>query len=232
MSLDFSNFDNRNYETLGTREGYAEWAATYEDSVYDEMDVRLLERITSVRWPEVERAIDLACGTGRTGAWLREHGVERIDGIDLTPEMLEAAKRRGIYDTLKVGDITSTGLADGTYDLAIACLVDEHLADLGPLYREVARIVKPGGRFVIVGYHPHFIMTARMPTHFHRASGRPVAIETYVHLFSDHTTAARAAGLTLEEMHEGVLDDPWLARQPKWARFRNHPISFAQVWRR
>lgn len=232
MTLDFSKFDSRNYETLGARKGYAEWAATYEDSVYDEMDLRLLERITSVRWSEVGRAIDLGCGTGRTGAWLRGRGVRHIDGIDLTPEMVEAAKRRGIYDSLQVGDITSTGLADGTYDVAVACLVDEHLSDLGALYREVARIVQPAGRFVIVGYHPHFIMTAGMPTHFHRESGRPVAIETYVHLFSDHVAAARAAGLTLEEMHEGILDDAWLGRQPKWERFRNHPISFAHSWRR
>ena len=49
--------------------------------------------------------------------------------------------------------------------------------------------------YVLVGYHPHFIMAAGMPTHFDSASGEPVAIETHVHLLSEHTDAALAGGL-------------------------------------
>src|ERR671914_791999 len=48
--------------------------------------------------------------------------------------------------------------------LVPACLVDEHLPDLGPPYREAFRLARPGGYFVVVGYHPHFIMVSRMPT--------------------------------------------------------------------
>ena len=49
-----------------------------------------------------------------------------------------------------------------------------------------------------------------MPTHFKEADGEPVAIETYVHLFSDHVTAALAAGWQLAEMREQVIDDRWV----------------------
>src|SRR5215212_5496154 len=38
----------------------------------------------------------------------------------------------------------------------------------------------PDGVFVVVGYHPYFIMAAGMPTHFDGPEGHPVAIETYV----------------------------------------------------
>ena len=43
------------------------------------------------------------------------------------------------------------------------------------------------------------------------AESRPVAIESHVHLLSDHVKAAHAAGWALLEMDEGVVDDAWLA---------------------
>jgi SAM-dependent methyltransferase len=230
--LDFTRFDRRRYPTVSVRQGYREWQASYEGTVEDEMDVVLLERLESVPWDAVQRAADLGCGTGRTGAWLRARGVPRIDGIDLTPEMLAVARARGIYAHLAEADVASSGLSAGAYDLVTTCLVDEHLADLAPLYREVARLARQGGLHVLVGYHPHFIMTAGMPTHYDRRPGEPVAIETYVHLLSDHVAAARAAGLDLVEMRERLIDDRWVALKPRWEAYRDHPVSFAVVWRR
>jgi SAM-dependent methyltransferase len=118
------------------------------------------------------------------------------------------------------------------YDLVTTCLVDEHLQDLRPLYREAARLLEHGGHHVLVGYHPHFIMAVGIPTHFDRRPGESVAIETYVHLLSDHVAAARAADLSLIEMRERLVDDRWIALKPRWGNYRNHPVSFAMVWRR
>jgi SAM-dependent methyltransferase len=212
--LEFSHFDRRRYPTVSVREGYREWRASYETTVEDEMDLVLLEALESVPWTAIARAADLGCGTGRTGAWLRGRGVRRVDGIDLTPEMLEVARSREIYDHLAHADIAATGLEGGVYDLVTTCLVEEHLRDLRPLYRETSRLLRSGGAHVLVGYHPHFIMTAGMPTHLDRASGESVAIETYVHLMSDHVSAARAAGLSLTEMRERLVDDRWIALKP------------------
>jgi SAM-dependent methyltransferase len=229
--LEFAQFDRRRYPTVSVREGYREWVASYETTVEDEMDLVLLAALERVPWATVERAADLGCGTGRTGAWLRNRGVARIDGVDLTPEMLTVARGRNIYERLVQADVAATGLASHAYDLVTTCLVDEHLRDLRPLYREVTRLLGPGGVHVLVGYHPHFIMTAGMPTHFARGAGGPVAIETYVHLLSDHVAAAGAAGLSLIEMYERLVDDRWIALKPRWEQFRNHPVSFAMVWR-
>lgn len=228
----FSDFDTRRYRVVDVRSGYGEWADTYEDSVQDAMDIELLEALRQVTWSDVRRAADLGCGTGRTGTWLRARGVPDIDGVDLTPQMLERARARDAYSRLVEAPVTSTGLAAGAYDLVISCLVDEHLAELPPLYREAHRLAAPGGRMVLVGYHPQFIMAAGMPTHFHEPSGEPIAIETHVHLLSDHATAALEAGWTLVEMKERLIDDAWLALKPKWARFRHQPISVAFAWRR
>lgn len=229
--MDFAPFDKRNYPVLSVEEGYGEWAASYEASVLDLMDLRLAERLKSVAWPAVRRTVDLACGTGRMGAWLASKGVAAIDGIDLTPQMLEQARGRGVYAILKQGNLVATGFESGAYDLVTEVLAHEHLPDLGPLYREAARLSSAGGHFVTIGYHPFFLMQG-IPTHFDRSAGGSVTIRSHVHLMSDHVRAAHAAGFTLAEMEEGLVDDAWVARKPKWEALRHRPVSFAMVWSR
>jgi SAM-dependent methyltransferase len=232
VPLDFAAFDERGYRTVDVRTGYREWVPTYEDTVQDVMDIALLDDLGTIEWSTVARTADLGCGTGRTASWLRAHGVAAIDGVDLTPEMLDVARERGMHSSLREGDVADTGLETGAYDLVIASLVDEHLATLGPLYGEAWRLAEPGGAFVLVCFHPHFIMATGMPTHFTGASGEPLAISTYVHLLCDHVTAGLEAGWALAEMREGVIDDRWIAVKPKWERFRHHPISVALAWRK
>jgi SAM-dependent methyltransferase len=229
---EFRAFDVRGYRTVDVRTGYGEWVATYEDTVEDAMDIALLDELREVSWSTVGAVADLGCGTGRTGTWMHDHGVDVIDGVDLTPEMLEVARGREVYRRLVEGDVAATGLQSEDYDLVMTCLVDEHLADIEPLYAEAFRLARPDGTFVLVGFHPHFIMAAGMPTHFDSASGEPVAIDTYVHLLSEHVTAGLAAGWTLVEMRERVIDDTWLALKPKWEKLRGQPVAFAVAWRK
>lgn len=230
--MDFSGFDKRGYRTVDVRTGYGQWVGSYEDTVEDLMDLRLLEQLREPAWSSVTRAADLGCGTGRTGQWLRDNDVPAIDGVDLTPEMLELARQRGAHDRLVEADATVTGLATGGYDLVISSLIDEHLADLGPLYAEASRLAVPKAAFVLVTFHPHFIVAAGMPTHFTSTTGEHLAISTTVHLISDHVTAGLQAGWRLAELREGLIDEDWLAVKPKWERFRSHPISAAYVWRK
>jgi SAM-dependent methyltransferase len=227
---DFSPFDTRGYRTVDVRSGYGEWVDTYEQTVQDAMDIELLEGLEQPVWSG--EAADLGCGTGRTGAWLSERGVTAIDGVDLTPEMLQLAEARGVYRRLVEADVGATGLGTGEYDLVVTSLVDEHLERLEPLYSEAFRLARPGGTYALVGYHPHFIMAAGMPTHFDSASGEPIAIETHVHMLSAHVSAGLEAGWTLAEMRERLIDDAWLELKPKWERLRGQPIAFALVWRK
>lgn len=228
----FSTFDRRNYRTVAAREGYAQWATTYEDTIKRDMDLWLLDQIQSVKWDAVERCADLGCGTGRTAAWLVSKGIREIDGVDATSEMLNLARKRDVFASLRVADVCATGLPTASYDLIVTCLVDEHLADLAPLYAEAARLARRGAAYVLVGFHPFFIMATGMPTHFQGANGQPVAIETHIHLLSDHAQAALAAGWQLTELREQVIDDRWMETKASWSDYRDVPISFAWVWRR
>jgi SAM-dependent methyltransferase len=231
MQPDFARFDRRHYPTVPVRAGYEAWAPTYEETVDDLMDVQLLERVATVDWGgALTRVADLGCGSGRTGAWLRTRGEFSIDGVDATPAMIERARARGIYERLAEADVRHTGLDAAAYDLVTSVLVDEHLPELAPLYAEARRLLGSSGAFILIGVHPYFLMAVGMPTHFETPSGGPVAIETHLHLPSEHVAAAASAGFCGSELHEAWVDDRLLERKPSWADFRDLPFSHAWVW--
>jgi SAM-dependent methyltransferase len=230
---DFAAFDQRHYRTVGVTEGYAAWASTYEATVEDAMDLALLNRLQTVEWSKAARVADLGCGSGRTARWLRTRGDFAIDGVDVTPAMLELARANGLHDRLVVADVRATGLESGAYDVVMCVLVDEHLPDLGPLYLEASRLLRPGlgGAFVMVGVHPYFLMAVGMPTHYDDPGGEPVAIETHLHLPSEHVVAARGAGLVPREKHEALVDDDLVRLKPGWEAHRGLPFSYAWAFR-
>ncbi len=229
--MEFTPFDKRGYPVVPARTGYGEWADSYEATVAAGLDEVLLPALKSVDWRSVRAAADLACGTGRTGAWLARSGVRAIDGIDLTPEMQAIAQQKNVYRRLAIADVANTGLAAGAYDLCTMSLADEHLAELGPVYREAARLLSAGGVFLLLGYHPFFLMNG-VPTHYNGRDGKPITIQSYVHLFSEHFAAGGEAGLALAEFRECVIDEEWLKTKPKWRQYLHWPVSFAAVWRK
>ena len=229
-AVEFKDFDRRKYPTVSVAAGYGEWAATYEATVPDQLDIRVLENLTS-HLSATQQCLDLACGTGRIGAWLKAKGLSSIDGLDITPEMLDRARERRLYRRLYLGSVDDSGIEGGNYDLLTMSLVDEHLPSLGPVYREAFRLSAAGGKFVVVGMHPFFFMNG-MPTHFKDVHGNTKAIETHVHLMSDHVKAAFAAGWCLVEMHEGVIDEEWIRVKPKWEPLKHVPVNFGYVWGR
>jgi predicted TPR repeat methyltransferase len=91
--------------------------------------------------------LDLGCGTGLAGEGLKERAA-RLVGVDLSSEMLELARERGIYDQLEVAEIT--GWLDQTtaqFDLIVCCDCLVYFGDLRPVAAGAARRLKPGGWF-------------------------------------------------------------------------------------
>jgi predicted TPR repeat methyltransferase len=89
--------------------------------------------------------LDLGCGTGLAGLVFKPRAA-RLDGVDLSPAMVEKARARGIYDALTVGDI-ETALT-GSYDLILAADTLVYLGDLGPLFCAVAAHLSADGYFL------------------------------------------------------------------------------------
>lgn len=100
---------------------------------------------------------DLACGSGTVTAELAPH-VARVIAVDNSPEMLVAAERRtaglGNVD-LRRGDLAALPLADASCDAALLLLALTHLAEPEAALGELARILRPGGRAVVVDLLHH-----------------------------------------------------------------------------
>ena len=230
MTQPFSFYDARHYRTLDVVTGYEAWSATYDETVDSRLDLQLLESLGTVTWNQIERAADLACGTGRIGAWLRSRGIARVEGVDCCGAMLARAEDKRVYERLCQAELTRSGFPASSYGLVVTSLVACHLPDLAPLYEEAKRLLLADGIFVLLDYHP-FFMVQGIPTHFQAGTGEKIAIENYVHFMSDHTETARRAGFSLLEMRERFVDESWIAAKPGMDRYRNWPVTFAMVWR-
>ncbi|HMU52807.1 MAG TPA: methyltransferase domain-containing protein, partial [Geminicoccaceae bacterium] len=88
---------------------------------------------------------DLGCGTGLCGPLFRRVA-GRLVGVDLSPRMLDEARRREVYDELVEAEIVAF-LRDrrDDFDLLIAADVLVYLGDLGPLFRAAALALRPAG---------------------------------------------------------------------------------------
>ncbi len=103
-----------------------------------------------------ETVLDLGSGAG-FDAFLaaREVGESgRVIGVDMTPEMLERARHNaelGSYRNVefRAGHIEALPVADASVDVVISNCVINLVPDKGAVYREVARVLRPGGRLVI-----------------------------------------------------------------------------------
>ncbi|MRX07848.1 tetratricopeptide repeat protein [Pseudoduganella sp. FT25W] len=91
--------------------------------------------------------VDLGCGTGLCGPYLRAYS-RRLDGVDLSQQMLDKAAERGLYDELACADLlTYLNGREATWDLAVAADVFVYIGDLAPVFKAVHAALRPGGRF-------------------------------------------------------------------------------------
>ena len=120
---------------------------------------------------------DLGCGHGGSGLWAARQTGASLIGIDLSPAGIELARRQATQLGLdgqarfQVGDLTATGLPDASCDAVISLDVLLFVPDKPAAAREIARILRPGGRLAFTtwerlahpaGDDPH---ASRSPAH-------------------------------------------------------------------
>lgn len=164
------------------------YAPSFDDSLRGFLAYRAPERLMdAVRAVLGERrgldVLDLGCGTGLAGPLLRPLA-RRLEGVDLSPGMLDKARARGVYDALWAGEITAELAASTTsYDLLVAVDVLVYFGALEDVLAQAARRLAPGGLFALTvekGHEPGYRL---------HPSAR------YVHHLDYLRGCARAAGL-------------------------------------
>lgn len=96
------------------------------------------------------RILDLGCGTGLCGEFLKNYAIEKgLDGLDISSKMLEEAAKKNIYSNLVNAEIISYLKAcETTYDLMVASDVFTYFGDLNELFEYINKTLSENGRIL------------------------------------------------------------------------------------
>jgi SAM-dependent methyltransferase len=167
--------------------------------------------------------MEVGCGSGQGTRWAGAQGARAL-GVDLSFGMLSQLGGAALIQ----GDARSLPLTSGAFDLAFSAFgALPFVPDLGQVHREVARVLRPGGRWVFATTHP---IAWVFPD-----SGRPedltveqsyfdtspywetdddgrLTYAEYHHTIADHVAALVGAGFTIDTL----LEPEWTAGSGSW----------------
>jgi SAM-dependent methyltransferase len=138
-----------------TQEFFADRAHGWEERFPDDAP-KYAAAVAELALPAGGVALDAGCGTGRVLEPLRAAVGPggTVLGVDLTPEMLAEARRRGRerFAALVLGDVARLPLPGGVVDAVMAAGLLPHTGDPAAVLRELARVARPGARLAV--FHP------------------------------------------------------------------------------
>lgn len=183
-------------------EGYAQWSQTYDQPLrLFPVEEPTMHEILGRLPPSV--VLDAACGTGRYSDLLARRG-HRVVGVDASEDMLAKARPKVPQAEFRAGDLEALPLEDESVDAAVCALALVHLAEIEGAVRELARVLRPGGRLVISDVHP-FLILLGWQAQFRTANGGAGFMRIHPHLPSDYCAAALAASLRVAACYEPRL---------------------------
>jgi len=220
------------FSTMGTAR-YDEIAGAYADRPDDysvPATVALLELLGPVKG---QRVLDLACGHGLITRHLARQGADVV-GIDISDPLIAAARHREAKEPLGVtyvrDDVSSPDLlSTDTFDAATCNFGLSDIDDLANAFANVARLLKPGGRFVFSILHPCFPgggeVSGSWPAdsgyydeRWWRADGSLSTIRNRVganhRTISTYLNGLLDAGLAIDRVGEPPPDNDWAIDRP------------------
>jgi SAM-dependent methyltransferase len=181
--------------------------------------------------------VDVGCGEGRVARELKARG-HRVVGIEGSETLAAAAREADPELEVHVADAAHMPLPDACADLAVASMSLLNMDDLDGAVGEVARILRPGGRFVFSTVHPSnslkplggfeedgegYFATYTYPEERTRGGLTMTFHDTHRPLVA-YLGALERAGLLVEAVREPVPDDDHVAAFPYVERWRRAPI--------
>ena len=100
------------------------------------------------------KVLEVGTGEGQVARAIASINGAAVVGIDPTENQIAEAIRRGGGPSYQKAGAESLPFADGEFDAVVCCLVFEHIDDVDTALSEVARVLRPGGRFVFCLNHP------------------------------------------------------------------------------
>ena len=193
-------------DLAAVRESYDTVAADYADLLRDALAAAPHDRAVLGLFAELVLAAgggpvaDVGCGPGRITAHLAHLGLDAF-GIDLSPGMVEVARRDHPGLRFDVGSVTGLDLPDGTLAGALAwySLIHTPTAGLPAVLAELARVLRPGGQLLVA------FQAGDEPVHLHHAYGHDVRLVNHRRPPELVEELLAAAGLAV---HTRLLREP------------------------
>jgi ubiquinone/menaquinone biosynthesis C-methylase UbiE len=101
-----------------------------------------------------KKVLMLGCGTGEESVLLEEYGAESMQGIDLSSESIRLASESYPKHIFTVSDMHKLDFADNSFDFVYSSLTVHYSSNPLEVYKEVLRVLKPGGSFQYSIGHP------------------------------------------------------------------------------
>ncbi len=192
------------------RAAYDTVAGAYDAALADELDRKPLDRALLTAFIEVAgdgTIADVGCGPGHVTRYLASRH-DRVVGVDLSPGMIEVARRRSPEITFTVASMLDLPVGDGAWAGLVALYSIIHLtaAERAVACHEFARVLRPGG-WALVAFHIDSATTqAGEVDHLTEFFGQPVELDGYYLDPADVARDLEAAGFTVMST---VVRRPW-----------------------
>lgn len=132
---------------------HADW---WQREFTDGVDPEYVEQIIPLALEHLagfDRVLDVGTGEGQIARALSAAGAEVV-GLDPTASQIAVAGERAGGPVYALSGADGLPIRDGSVDAVVVCLVFEHVDGLDEALAEVARVLRPGGRFVLFLNHP------------------------------------------------------------------------------
>lgn len=198
----------------------------------DHWDADLFHDYVSSRARSSHQVLDLGAGPGRASQTNLRGRVANVCGIDLDARVLH----NSYLDEAKRADAADIPYSDSSFDLVLADNVLEHLSDPESVFAEVARVLRPGGAFMIKTpnrWH-YATLIARLTPHglherFNEFRGRPPGHTFLTHYAANTETRIRRLA-TLAGLR--TTDLRYLEGRPEYLRFNPATYLLGYVYER
>jgi SAM-dependent methyltransferase len=187
--------------TNSIRESYDRLAEEYTRRIFDELQHKPLDRELLNRFAKQTKGrgevCDMGCGPGHVARYLRDAGAS-VFGLDLSPGMLEQARKLNPDIPFREGNMMALGIPDGTLAgvAAFYAIVNIPKQHLSVVFREIRRALQPGG-LLLLAFHAGNEML-----HEDELWGQKISMDFLLLPPSEIKLDLEAAGFTIEEAVE------------------------------
>jgi SAM-dependent methyltransferase len=185
------------------RKAYNEWVRQYDTNENRTRDLNA-KALRQQSFDLAGKAVlEIGCGTGLNTLWLADR-TRLVVGVDIAEGMLQQARYRlnELPVHLLQADLTKPWPFAQAFDLIVANLVLEHVADLTRVFDEAHRVLRSGGLFYIGELHPYKQLQGAQAKYRDVETGQEVLVRAFRHTVSEYVNHGIAAGFVLRRMGE------------------------------